>query len=210
MGKEYETAQENFWAGSFGDDYSKRNAGDAMLASNLNFFARVLARTRGVERILELGANVGMNLKAIAALRPNVHLEAVEINPLAVGELRHWGRADVHAQSLLAFKAKQPADLAFTKGVLIHIDPEQLPRAYDVLVGSSSRYVLVAEYYNPTPMTVPYRGHQERLFKRDFAGELLDRFPDLALVEYGFCYRRDPNFPQDDLCWFLLEKTGAR
>ena len=51
-----------------------------------------------------------------------------------------------------------------------------------------------------------YRGHSQRLFKRDFAGEMLDRFPDLTLVDYGFAYHRDANFPQDDTTWFLLEK----
>ena len=45
-----------------------------------------------------------------------------------------------------------------------------------------------------------------KLFKRDFAGELLDAFPSLDLVDYGFVYHRDPNFPQDDMNWFLLEK----
>jgi len=44
------------------------------------------------------------------------------------------------------------------------------------------------------------------LFKRDFAGEMLDRYPALKLLDYGFVYRRDPLFPQDDMTWFLLEK----
>ena len=41
-----------------------------------------------------------------------------------------------------------------------------------------------------------------RLFKRDFAGEMLDRFSDLRLVDYGFRYHRDPAHPADDLTWF--------
>jgi spore coat polysaccharide biosynthesis protein SpsF len=69
--------------------------------------------------------------------------------------------------------------------------------------------ILMGEYYNPSPTAIPYRGHADRLFKRDFAGELLDRFPDLRLIDYGFAYRRDPAFPQDDITWFLLEKRGA-
>ena len=76
-------------------------------------------------------------------------------------------------------------DLAVHGGVLIHINPERLPIVYQNLVSLSSRYVLVAEYYNPTPTEVNYRGHNERLFKRDFAGELIDEF-DLNLVDYGF------------------------
>jgi hypothetical protein len=45
------------------------------------------------------------------------------------------------------------------------------------------------------------------LFKRDFAGEMLERYPDLELIDYGFVYKRDNNFPQDDITWFLLKKT---
>ena len=55
-------------------------------------------------------------------------------------------------------------------------------------------------------MTIPYRGNEDRLFKRDFAGELMNRFPTLKLLDYGFVWKRDPVFPQDDITWFLLEK----
>jgi spore coat polysaccharide biosynthesis protein SpsF len=44
-------------------------------------------------------------------------------------------------------------------------------------------------------------------YVRDFAGELLDRFAGLWLVDDGFAWHRDPLCPQDDLNWFLLEKT---
>ena len=80
----------------------------------------------------------------------------------------------------------------------------ELQLAYERLYESSKRFVLIAEYYNP--VTISYRGHGERLFKRDFAGELMDRYVDLRLVDYGFSYRRDPATPQDDITWFLMEK----
>ena len=83
-----------------------------------------------------------------------------------------------------------------------------LPVAYQRLFDASHRYVLVCEYYNPTPTSVPYRGHADRLFKRDFAGEMLDLYPRLSLVDYGFAYRRDPVFPQDDVSWFLMRKDA--
>ncbi|MGE6567285.1 MULTISPECIES: hypothetical protein [Shewanella] len=40
-----------------------------------------------------------------------------------------------------------------------------------------------------------------------WAGEMLDKYSDLTLVDYGFVYLRDINFPQDDTNWFLLEIT---
>jgi pseudaminic acid biosynthesis-associated methylase len=81
-----------------------------------------------------------------------------------------------------------------------------LGEVYQRIHAASSRWVLIGEYYNPCPVSVPYRGHMDRLFKRDFAGEMLDMFSDLRLVDYGFCYRRDAAFPQDDISWFLLGK----
>lgn len=54
-------------------------------------------------------------------------------------------------------------------------------------------------------MVVKYRGNEDRLFKRDFAGELIDKY-NLNLIDYGFTYHRDSYFPQDDSTWFLLEK----
>ena len=74
------------------------------------------------------------------------------------------------------------------------------------MYAASRRYICLIEYYNPTPVEVPYRGEREKLFKRDFAGELLDTYPDLRLCAYGFQYHRDSNFPMDDVNWFLLEK----
>jgi spore coat polysaccharide biosynthesis protein SpsF len=132
----------------------------------------------------------------------------VEINSKAatlLGEV--IGPENVFCGSIVDYTVEQQADLSFTKGVLIHIDPELLPAVYDQLYAASCRYILVGEYYSPSPVTISYRGHSDRLYKRDFAGEILDRFKDLRLVDYGFLYRRDPAFPQDDITWFLMEKA---
>ena len=65
--------------------------------------------------------------------------------------------------------------------------------------------MLVAEYYNPVPVQIEYRGHDDRLYKRDFAGDLIENY-GLNLVDYGFVYKRDKQAPQDDISWFLLQK----
>lgn len=199
------TEQERFWAGDFGDEYTRRNRGQAVVAANTAFFARVLSRLPKLGSVLELGANIGMNLLALRRLLPEARLSAVEINESAARELQRIEGVEVTVGSLFDFVPTFPADLAFIKGVLIHIAPEMLPDAYAALYRSSSRFVCLAEYYNPTPVEVPYRGHSGKLFKRDFAGELLDRYPDLHLVDYGFVWRRDA-FAQDDLTWFVMER----
>ena len=206
MEKSFTTEQEAFWAGEFGDAYCQRNDDRTLVSPNIALFAQILRRTAGVRSAIEFGANVGLNLVALRALLPGVDLAAVEINPSAAAKLSAIPELDVHAVSILDFKPGRTYDLTLIKGVLIHIDPGSLDKVYDRLHRASNRYICVAEYYNPTPVEVSYRGHAQRLFKRDFAGEMLDRFPDLALVDYGFAYHRDANFPQDDTTWFLLEK----
>ena len=202
------TPQEAFWAGEFGDEYTRRNQGDDVVAANTALFARALAATGGIENILELGANRGLNLRSLSHLLPNARQEAVEINAEAAACLREeHPEAVVHTASLLDFEPAAASDLVLLKGVLIHLAPEVLEQAYARIRRVARRYVLMAEYYNPSPVEIPYRGHEGKLFKRDFAGEFLDQAPDFRLRDYGFVYRRDPNFPQDDITWFLLERT---
>lgn len=205
----FKTDQEAFWAGEFGTEYIQRNQGDALLASNLDFFAKALRAARGVKSAIEFGANIGMNLKALKLLHPMQEQHGIEINADAARQLAQViPVGHVHQTSILDFQPGQTWDLVLIKGVLIHINPDALPQVYDKLVAASGRYLLVAEYYNPAPVAIPYRGHANRLFKRDFAGEIMDRNPQMQLVDYGFAYRRDPNFPQDDITWFLMEKRS--
>ena len=205
---EFKTEQETFWAGSFGNEYIQRNQGDALLASNLNFFSTALRTACGVKSCIEFGANIGMNLKAMKLLYPSVELHGIEINTVASNELaRVIPASNVINSSILDFVPPRTWDLVLIKGVLIHINPASLLSVYDKLVASCGRYLLVAEYYNPTPVAIPYRGHNDRLFKRDFAGEILERHSKMRLLDYGFAYRRDPCFPQDDITWFLMERN---
>lgn len=198
------TDQEKFWEGEFGEEYTERNVDK--VPSNTSFWANILQHTTSVEKILEIGPNIGENLKAIHNIFPHVHMSGVEINKKAFNELKKLPYVDPKHESILEYEPETKFDFVFTKGVLIHINPENLNHVYDVLYKSSKRYILIAEYYNPNPVEVQYRGHNGKLFKRDFAGEFMDKYPAIELINYGFVWKRDPNFPQDDLTWFLLRK----
>ena len=202
----HKTEQEQFWAGQFGDEYIDRNPKSETIASRIALFAKVFARTQSIHSVIEFGSNIGSNLKAIQHFLPDAELSAIEINDKAVSALQKWGRSKIYHQSIIDFQPDYPRDLAFTCGVLIHINPNMLPHVYDLLFQTSKAYVCIIEYYNPTPVELPYRGHHRKLFKRDFAGEMLDKFEELQLIDYGFVYHRDNNFPLDNPTWFLLEK----
>ena len=202
-----QTEQEIFWSGDFGDEYIDRNQGDQLLASNLNFFNDALSSCSTIQSCVEFGANIGMNLRALQLLFPGIHCSGIEINKTAAAELgKLIGHDAVFNGAISDFEPNKQANLALIKGVLIHINPQQLDVVYEKLYETASRYILVAEYYNPSPVSISYRGHSDKLFKRDFAGEMLDIYPNLDLVDYGFAYHRDNKYPQDDITWFLMEK----
>lgn len=207
-----DSLQEKFWADEFGDRYVERNDGPALVASNIALFSRILQRTHQINSVCELGANIGLNLVALHQLLPQAMLTGVEINQKAAEKLASLPYVNAIHSSIydapFCYEGDRLCqyDFVFTKGVLIHQGPELLAKAYDTLYQSSKHYIMVCEYYNPSPVEVEYRGNKSVLFKRDFAGELLDKFPDLVLIDYGFVYHRDSYFPGDDLTWFLMEK----
>lgn len=109
-------------------------------------------------------------------------------------------------ETTFEFEPKTQWDFLFISGVLIHFNPSELFKVYDLTHRASKKYILINEYYSPEPVEINYRGHSERLFKRDFGVEMWDRYPDLKLVEYGCTWRRDAVLPNDDFTWFLFEK----
>jgi spore coat polysaccharide biosynthesis protein SpsF len=202
----YKTEQEEFWSGEFGNEYIGRNQNEVDVAANVALFSKIIKSTNAISSVIEFGANVGVNLKAIKSLLPVAELSAIEINEKAVTQLKKIEKTTVYHSSILDFSPEQERDFVLIKGVLIHINPAELQHVYELLYKTSNKYICIVEYYNPSPVEVKYRGHEGKLFKRDFAGEMMDKFSNLKLVDYGFIYHKDNNFPQDDLTWFLLEK----
>lgn len=197
--------ESDFWAGGFGDEYINRNNSEKLYQSNVEFFRKALPEKQDISDVIELGANIGLNLRAISDILPWAYLVGVEINEKAYQQMAEI--ADIsYCCNLFDSRVDNVCDLAFTKGVLIHIHPDDLQAAYKRLFDLSRHYILICEYYSPKPVEIEYRGETGKLWKRDFAGEMMDAYP-LRLVDYGFVYHRD-KLPQDDITWFLMEKTS--
>jgi len=210
LGCEMGNEQIEFWRGEFGDRYIGRNTSQELFNSNIVFFDKIIRRNKleNIETYIEIGANIGMNIRAINKVCPNWNSFGLEPNGTAFEQLRSVVTQSDNAinRPIQEFNPSRQWDLVLTKTVLIHVTPEDLPNTYKKIATMARNYVLIAEYYNPTPVGIEYRGHINKLFKRDFAGEFISENPDFSLIDYGFTYKGDPVAPQDDITWFLLRR----
>ena len=195
--------QEVLWRGDFGEAYTIRQSHN-LLATRV-FFRRALKEATFTSlKALEFGAGVGHNLLALKRLYEGAWVSGIEINEKAFADLQIVANEAI-LNSIFDFDPRPDWDLVLTKGLLIHLAPDTLESAYKVIYGCSSRYILLCEYFNPTPVAIEYRGEKDALWKRDFAGDMLDLYPKMKVLDYGFTWSRD-KYPQDDLHWVLMEK----
>src|SRR4051794_32053346 len=85
--------QTAFWRGDFGTSYTDRNkADDATLRARVQFWSAVLGSIKGAPpaSILEVGANLGINLRALRTLT-GAAFHAVEPNAYARSRLINDG-----------------------------------------------------------------------------------------------------------------------
>lgn len=204
------TNQEKLWRGEFGNAYIGRNAvTDQRLAALTENWARILRTTMGAppRSILEVGANIGLNLRALRRLT-DAEFYGVEPNAQARGVLIEHGivPAANALDGLCSCIALQDAsvDLVFTSGVLIHIHPDDLLASCQEIHRVTRRYLVCIEYFSDRPEEIAYRGQTESLFKRDFGGFFLEHFPDLRVLDYGFAWKQLTGL--DNLTWWLFEK----
>jgi pseudaminic acid biosynthesis-associated methylase len=195
---------DELWQGSFGDEYTERNA---EAGAGRERFWRELLDGLDVRTALEVGCNRGPNLAWLAQLLGAANVAGVDVNRTALAAaaaVAPGARLEVAAGQALPF-ADEEFDLVFTTGVLIHVAPSDLELVMSEIVRCSGRYILCGEYYAEEPQEVQYRGATGALFKRDFGGLYQERFPELTLVRRGFLARDET--PWDDVTWWLFERT---
>lgn len=199
--------QEKWWEGNGGTGYTKRQT--LTVESRAAMFRTALSEVAisEIKSVIEFGAGTGDNLRALLQIGVIAQLTGVEINEEAYADLCGIAGTAIKGSILDSYQLAGPFDLVITRGLLIHIAPENLPRAYTVLHQAARKYLLICEYFSPSPRMIPYRGQDNMLWARDFAGEMMDSYPDLRLIDYGWVYHRDPIAPQDDVSWFLMEKS---
>lgn len=200
--------QDTFWRDRYGAEYMAANAEfDAELGKKA--WSTMLARTAKPATILELGSNIGRNTRVLRDLLPEAELSICEINPTAFQTVTSsFPIAQAENCAIREATFQEGAfELVFTMGVLIHIDPEELIDHLHLMENWSSRYILMGEYFNRTPVTLPYHGEAERLFKCDF-GKIAAENLDAQVLDYGFLWGYEFDTAGfDDITWWLFEKS---
>lgn len=193
---------EQLWAEDFGNAYVERNA---QTQDQREAFWRQLLTDHPVDRVLEVGCNIGGNLQWISQCVPPQHVYGIDINLTALQKLR---KQQPQVNVLWSPARELPFrdgwfDLSFTAGVLIHQPEVTLPLVMSEVVRTSRRYVLCLEYFSEQTVEVPYRGQEGALFKRDYGSLYGELFPELQLLAQGHL-GHDEGW--DDVVWWLFEK----
>jgi|SRR3989338_2612188 len=208
-----QTKEEKFWSSKFGQGYVSRNKFDPKGLDQLYVSKFGTSRSKlnkeflqniKVNNVLEVGCNIGNQL-ALLQKQGFKNLYGVDIYPEAVEQAKfHTKHINIIQGSAfdLPFKDRY-ADLVFTAGVLIHINPKNLKKAMSEIYRSSKKYIWGYEYYHPQHVAIDYQGNKDRLWKGDFCQMYLDSFPNLKVVKRKKLKYLDSNNADE---MFLLKK----
>ena len=191
------------WQGEFGQAYTDRNVEDWQ--KKLPAFREILAGQE-VRRVLEVGCNRGHNLVALShVLGEDAVIAGVEPNRYAQRIARASSdRITVIEGNAFDLPFKDGSfDLVFTAAVLIHVSLADLPGALAEIHRVSRRYILAMEYFAEEETIIPYRGHDDLLWKRNFLKHYQTQFPGLKVIREGYLSIEDG---WDRQTWWLLEK----
>ena len=208
------------WAGSWGDSYQERNASNwGSIKNRSRLFGDIFQAMETASKatpslpafpasVIEVGGGSGDNLRAIDMIyeRSRQPVRLMSCDPNEAARKAMADVATVVPGDILALPyGNNEADLVFTSGVLIHIQPTDLDRALSEIHRVSKRWILSIEYFNAVPDQVLYRGQSDMLWRRDWGEAWLAKFPDLKPIGVGFAWKRTTGL--DNLHFFLFEKS---
>lgn len=203
-----EKEQIKFWKQDYTDEYIKRNS---TFNFQLGIEAWNIIRKKIVEpidQILECGSNIGRNINYLNEVYPNAGKSIIEVaeKPYQIVTSTYKLNHSFNGPIVDSDLPKNYFDLVFTNSVLIHIHPDEVLANMKKMFDYSKKYILIAEYFNRTPVMIEYRGEQNKLFKSDFGKTFITNF-DVELVDYGFLWGHIyDDAGMDDITFWLFRK----
>ncbi len=213
--------QEIFWSGEFGKSYANRNSkfnnqldeaykalyGVSRTSMNETFLGSLPKDIR----ILEIGCSTGTQLKCLQSMGFS-SLYGIEIQECAVNEANKLMK-DINIIQGSAFELPfedEYFDLIFTSGVLIHIDPEYLPKILSEIYRCTKKYIWGFEYFSENLTPLDYRGNKGFLWKANYKEMMTTQFKDLTLLKEHFYSYIQEEGKQNVDHMYLLEKERKK
>jgi pseudaminic acid biosynthesis-associated methylase len=202
------TPQETFWKEKITQNYLRDNS---IFDQSLGVAAweKILSKISKSEisSYLDCGSNIGRNVGFLKSV-----LESASASIIELAEEPFEKCLGTHEISESFFGSiknahfSQKFDLVFTNAVLIHVNPDELLETMARMYDLSSKYILIGEYFNRTPVMIHYRGEDDRLFKRDFGKLFIENF-ECRILDYGFLWGHEFDTAGfDDITYWLFEK----
>ena len=149
----------NLW-----DDYTDENV--KSIQDELSKFIYHLTLGLGAKTVLEAGCNVGNNLSGFPS---SFDVHGIDMNEKALNGARvqyptfHFDKGSI---TKMPYNDSQ-FDLVFTRGVLIHIDQNDMSSVIKELFRVSRKWIINLEYFGEDGKTIKWKRGDNLLWYRD-------------------------------------------
>ena len=189
----------DFWIGDFGKKYMKKYTFDETHKRQI-YIEKILQYTLDINSILEIGCNVGINIKAIKNIG-DYELYGIEpfkdaLDICIKNNLLDLDKAFcTNTSNMKMFKDNQ-IDLVFTSMVLMYIPLPELKIATDNIVRISKKYILCCELSsNKKESTYIYEN--TNVYDRNWGDFYTKNYKNLELINYN---------KESQFSWWLFKK----
>ena len=120
----------------------------------------------GAKKILEVGCNVGHNLKEFTT---DFEVHGIDLNSYALEKCKNRFNSFTFQKASLTDIPYPDSffDLVFTRIVLIHVPPEQIQKAMSELLRVSKKWILNLEFYNESEDMIDWKRGKDLLWYRN-------------------------------------------
>jgi spore coat polysaccharide biosynthesis protein SpsF len=151
----------NLW-----NEYTDENEG--LVQDELAKFIYHLTLGLGAKTVLEAGCNVGNNL---CGFPPSFNVYGIDMNKKALRKAREkYPTFHFDEGSIINMPYKDSQfDLVFTRGVLIHVNQNDMPNAIKEILRVSKKWIINIEYFGEDGKMIKWKRGDNLLWYRDMS-----------------------------------------
>lgn len=149
--------------------------------------AEALAKFPGLDSLLEIGSNCGVNLALFAGKFPHANFTGIDVNPMAVRMGNEWiqesrlGNVVLEEGSATNMSRFSPRsfDVVLTDAVLLYVGPDQIKAVIADIFRIARRAIILCEWQDFSNLDSSGKGLRSgELWRRDYRALLKAHFPE--------------------------------